>query len=334
MKILYTCDDNYIFIMGISMISLFESNKETSNIEIYLLGERISEQNKKIIRDLAEKYNRQVHLIDSPHIDLDLDYMHFQRWPLSAYIRLFSAEILPDSIDRILYLDCDTIINGDIGTLDSIDISQKLFYGVKDCVSASYKNNIGISISDGYVNAGVLLINLKKLRKVNIKKKTEEFLKKYGGFITYADQDILNGLFHNQIGILSPEYNVMTISTVYNYKEICLLRRPSNYYSEKEIKAAFEDPKIIHFTTNMRIIRPWYRNSNHPYAQLFENYKKLSPWANKPLSEMNFSGKNLLLIGLIEKLPNQLSYSILGFVHAFVRPMCIRFRAKLSKGRK
>ena len=57
MNILYTCDNNYVWIMGISMISLFENNKTIEDLNVYLLGDRISEENKEILQDIALRYS-------------------------------------------------------------------------------------------------------------------------------------------------------------------------------------------------------------------------------------------------------------------------------------
>ena len=55
MNVLYTCDNNYVWLMGISAISLFENNKELDNITVYLLGENISDKNKRILVDIGKK---------------------------------------------------------------------------------------------------------------------------------------------------------------------------------------------------------------------------------------------------------------------------------------
>lgn len=161
-------------------------------LEIYLLGESISESNKKYINDIAQKYNRTLHLIDTPKLKSIPQNISSYRWPLSAYIRLFAGELLPEYVDKVLYIDCDTIVNGKIDELDKIDISNKIFYGVKDCIGGVYKKNIGLEKNDIYINAGVLLVNLNELRKINIGQRIDCFMKKYRVFINYADQDILN----------------------------------------------------------------------------------------------------------------------------------------------
>lgn len=328
MNVLYTCDNNYIWIMGISAISLFENNKHIKNLTIYLLGENISEENKKKILEIGCKYKRNIIITDVPDFDIP-EYLISERWPLSAFTRLFCGILLPADINKILYLDCDTVIAGDIAELDKIELDEKMVFGVKDCIGYPYKMNIGLKSEDPYINAGVLLLNLVELRNVNIKKLITDYMKCYEKFINYADQDILNGALKGRIGILQPKYNVMTIDVVHSFKEIQILRHPSDFYSETEFKEAANKPIIIHYTTNMHVIRPWYTNTDHPLALIFDQYMKLSPWSNRRLTKMVFRSQESKIIGVIEKLPKCVSYRLLGAIHSRIKPFLIQYMGKL-----
>jgi hypothetical protein len=118
----------------------------------------------------------------------------------------------------------------------------------------------------------------------------------------------------------------MTIDVVYTHKEIMKLRRPTNFYSKDEIEQAKKNPLIIHFTTNMRVVRPWFSNSNHPLKDEFLKYMKMSPWENVELREMRFNSKESKIIGIIQKFPKGISYSVLGFIHSEFRPRYIRMK--------
>ena len=329
MNVLCTCDNNYVWLMGISAISMFENNRKLQDLNVYLLGENISNENKQILADIGEKYRRKITVLDVPKIDIP-EALVSARWPLSAFTRLYAGELLPDTIDKVLYLDCDTIIKGNLSELDSWNVSGKVFWGIKDCIGKEYKKNIGIgSDTDGlYVNAGVLLINLQELRKVSIKEILSAYMSQYEKLINYADQDVLNGAFIGAIGVLPPQYDVMTIAATYSYKDIVRLRKPTNYYSEQELAEAIRNPVIIHYTTNMRMIRPWYTNTNHPYADFFKKYMQISPWKDRNLNTMVFTTKEAQIIGVIEKFPNPIAHWLLGFLHSVLKPMVIRLRAR------
>ena len=326
MNVMYTCDNNYVWIMGISVISLFENNKNLSELNVYLLGEKISVENKKILSDIATKYKRNINVIDVPKLDIP-DSLVSARWPLSAFTRLFSGGILPMSIKKILYLDCDTIICGSIADLENVDFGNNVVCGVLDCISGTYKKNIGLSKNDPYINAGVLLLDLDKLREVNIKETIDLYMKKYMKLINYADQDILNGMFVGKIGNLDPKYDVMTIDVAHTFKEICTLRRPTAFYAKEELEHGIKDRRLIHYTTNMRVIRPWFKDSNHPLAFEFIKYMKLSPWKDRELLEVKFNSREAKVIGLINLFPRKMSLKILGVIHTILKPLYIKIKS-------
>jgi len=78
----------------------------------------------------------------------------------------------------------------------------------------------------------------------------------------------------------------MTIDAVHTYEEIQQLRRPTNFYGKEELQKAVKDPAIIHYTTNMLVIRPWFSNTDHPFADVFKKYMGMSTWKNRELKEM------------------------------------------------
>lgn len=327
MKVMYTCDNNYVWLMGISTISLFENNRDIDELKVYLLGENISEENKNELKKIGEKYGREVEVIDVPKLNIPPSLVS-ARWPLSAFTRLFSGVILPDDVDRILYLDCDTIISGDISELENVVFNGNIAMGVKDCISGTYKKNVGLDIDSPYINAGVILFDMDALRKIKINVEIENYMNRYEKLINYADQDILNGMLKGKIGELNPKYDVMTIDVVHTYEEIQQLRRPTNFYCKEELEQAVKNPAIIHYTTNMLVVRPWFTNTDHPFVGEFKKYMDMSEWKNRELKEMVFDSKVAKIISAIMKLPKNIAYNALGLIHAELKPRYIRMRAK------
>lgn len=330
MNILYVSDNNYAWLMGISMISLFENNKHIEKLDVYFFCENVSDENKKIIEGISDRYNRKIFIADMPDMDIP-DNLITDRWPKCVFVRLFADKILPTNLERILYLDCDTIIEGDITSLEHINMSGKMFYGVKDCLSGINKENIGLKKNDIYINTGVLLINLEELRKNDMKAAIESYVHEYRNLINYPDQDTLNGAFNDKIDVLEPQYGVMTLNAAHKYSEVMILRHPTNFYSEDQMNAAVEHPVIVHYTTNMREVRPWFRNSNHPYVAYFRKYMAISPWEDRELIDMHFTSKSDQIIGVLEKFPGKTGTVLLGLIHAYIRPLVVRMKAKFKK---
>lgn len=330
MTVVYTCDNNFVWIMGISMISLFENNRDMVNLNVYLLGDAISEENKDILTNIAAKYERVCYFIDVPNLNIPEELVS-NRWPKSAFTRMFSGELMPKEIHKILYLDCDTIVKGSISELDDFNTKGYAISAVKDCVSRQYKKKINIDKRDSYVNAGVLLMDLDVMRQLDIRHMICSFVDNYSRLISYADQDVLNGIFKGKFGILAPEYNVMTQVSAYTYEQILQYRRPSAYYTIREIEYAQKNPVIIHYTTCMLNIRPWCQNSNHPWALEFDKYQSVSPWKNKSKSLVKFDKMEHKIIRCVLELPDFISYRMIGLLHAIIRPMFIMISARVKK---
>lgn len=328
MNILYTCDNNYVWLMGVSVISLFENNRDVVDITVYLLGENISEENKCILYNISAKYDRKIVVTDVSKLKIP-DSLVSDRWPMSAFTRLYAGDLLPIGVEKVLYLDCDTIIEGSISILENIEMKENIFMGVKDCVAKRYKRNIGISDYGVYLNAGVLLIDLNKLRKIDIKYVIDAYMNTYIRYISFADQDMLNGIFNKKVGVLDSKFNVMTIDVEHSYEEIIKLRKPTNFYTKKELENAIKNPVIIHYTTNMLVVRPWHINTNHPLSKLFVKYKQLSPWRDKSNGVMKFTSKESIIIKTINILPSSISLIILGLIHAEIKPFLKSIKAKI-----
>lgn len=327
MNVLYTCDDNYSWIMGISMISLFENNRSMRELTVYLIGDEIGNENKKILTQISEQYGRAIHIIDAPDLDIP-ETLVSARWPISAFLRLFAGLLLPRVVHKVLYLDCDTIICESIEEIEKYEFSNNVVFGVKDCIGAAYRRNIGLGKDDPYINAGVIYMDLDSIREIDIKREINVYMGAHEKLISYADQDILNGIFKGKIKEMPLRYNVMTIDAVHTYEDVTRLRKPTCYYTKREFDEAVKASVIIHYTTNMLVVRPWFSNANHPLAYMFKKYMDKSPWRGRKLDSMVFQSRESRVISFFNRLPKKISYSILGWIHSELRPRFIRICTK------
>jgi lipopolysaccharide biosynthesis glycosyltransferase len=325
MNIIYSCDNNYSWLAGISMLSLFENNKHIEILDVYIFIDNVEEENCNKLMSISRAYNRRLELINIKDLDIS-EQLYTKRWPKSAYARLYAVKLLPNNIKSALYLDCDTIVLGDLSYFANENFEEHIVYGVKDCISGGYKRNIGLKSNATYINSGIIVLNMEKWRKLDITSIVSGFYEKFGDKSSYADQGFINGAFSNDIGVLDLKYNVITLYYMYSYKEVLTLRHPTNFYDEKEFNNAKSNPVIIHYTTFMRIIRPWFKGSQHPYAKSFDDYLFISPWKNKIKENMVFHTKESSLIQIAHKLPKYISLAILGFSHSTLKPWLIRYK--------
>lgn len=283
MNIVYASDENYVKPLGVSMLSLFENNKEVNDITVYIIENRISECSKKRLYKIAQQYKRSIKFIPFEYLGKDLKVN--VDFPLVAYGRLFLYKL--EDIDKILYLDADTIINGKIEELYETDIQNYEIAGVQDNAAYYLLKKIGMNKKNRYINSGVLLINLKKWREDNIGERFLKFISEKKGKVNHHDQGVLNGVCKDSILILDPKYNVMPEMISMTVKQSNLLYSVHNYYLQEEINNAVQKPVIIHYIEKF-YSRPWKYDCTHPMKDKFLYYLNLTDFSK----EMDKKGIN------------------------------------------
>ena len=283
MNILYSCDNNYIEVMGVSLVSLFENNLSVPDITVYFIDGGIDDANKERLQRLCRQYNRDLRIIEMIDIQKFLNLnIDVKCWALAAYSRLFLSEMLDDSVEKILYIDCDTIINESIEALWDLDLKDNLCAGVQDCISL-FKSAIGFASNEKYYNSGVLLINLKQWRIEGTEKKFANYIKERNGNIEFADQSVANAIMKDRYLEIAPEYNMMSPLFCYPYESMAAMNDYSQYYTKEQIETAVRHPVIVHFTNGIYVGRPWMEKCSHPFTKQYLHYKAISPWAANTL---------------------------------------------------
>lgn len=328
-EIVYGADDTFASAMGISLISLFNSNTDAKEINITILDSGISEPNKNKIENICQQFHRNPpHWVPVTNINDKLSIkIKADRGSLAQFTRLFLGEVYSKNIDRVLYLDCDTIVVSSIKKLWNTDLKDNTIAAVKDAFSKYYRKNIGLASNAVMFNSGMMLINLVNWRNSNVEERLIKFIKAKNGKIQQGDQGVLNAVLSNEVKVLEPEYNLVSLMVMLNYQDIIMYRKPVNFYSESEILYANKNPVIIHYTSGFYVIRPWIRCSNHPRKKEWLQYKQMSPWRNAKLE----NNKTSYYLKLFSMLPSQMLLSIAGFLQVYVRPWKNSIYSKLSK---
>lgn len=282
---MYCADDNYSRHAGISMMSLFEKNRNADEIIVYIVSVNISADNQRKIKSIAASYKREVVFIDFEEYKDRLvlnngDNEH----PISTYARLFVDELLPKAVEKVLYLDCDILINDSLEELWNIDMQGKALGAVQDICYTVFRDETGTEQPYRYFCAGVLLIDMQQWRKENCQKKLTDYVEECKGVLQHHDQTILNGVFGTDYCVLHPKYDVLTPVFLMSYKNLVTYYGcGTDFYSKNEIKESVKNPVIIHYTSS-GIGRPW-ENNKHPLAYLYQDIKNRSPWNDYPMEE-------------------------------------------------
>ena len=211
--IVFSTDDNYIAFLDVAITSLIENASKSYKYRIIVLNTGLDSTNVEMVK----RNERHGFTIDFVDISEDLKFIksnlkNVYHFSLVTYYRLFIASLFPQ-YDKIIYLDCDLVVNGDISELYHTNLDDNILAA---CPEEFVQNTpdfrdyaeyaLGVN-PDRYVNAGVLVINLEAFRKNEIEQKFIRLITEYDFDLLDPDQAYLNYLCFGKIHILPNGWN-------------------------------------------------------------------------------------------------------------------------------
>ena len=286
MNILFSSDDNYARHMGVAIYSLLAHNQDVEKIDIYVVDNHICDDNIQKVREVADGFsNAELHFIPFDDIARQLQLDMPWKISLSSYARLFVGQLLPTHVDRVLYLDCDIIVNENLDLLWNMSLEGKCLGAIQDQVTPNIRKSVGLNADSSYFNAGVLLIDLRRWRELNIDQQCVDFINAHRGRVIHHDQGVVNGIFREHWFRLPLRYNVMTIHYLMNQEQcVKYFHDLTPFYCKEEIDAAKFNPALIHFTPSFTS-RPWQKNCRHPLKSLYNILLQRTPWKGHSCQE-------------------------------------------------
>lgn len=281
MDVLYAANDAYVPHLAASVCSFCENNQQEQAIRFHILSLGINQDNRNRLTQMLQRYRRQVCFYELGNvlerIRFSVDTRGFDE---SVLARLFVGSVLPKEVQRVLYLDCDTIVTDSLHELFQTDLGDCLLGAVGEpTVTKSRRALLGMDSKTVYVNSGVLLFNLALWREKNAEKTVLDFYCSKGGNLTAPDQDAINGALAGKIKELSPRYNYGTIEIYYPYRTLKKISYPVPFVSQECYNAAKSRPAIIHYLGEER---PWREGTTHPFTEEYEKYLAMTPWRGTP----------------------------------------------------
>ena len=328
----YFTSDLYAEPCGVSICSLFENNKCFSEIEVYIVDAGISKENKERVNFLADKYNRSIKYVERPVPESFFGDKRFNIKNLGhTFAHMIVGQIFPNSVDKVLCIDSDMLVLDGLEELWGKDLSGYYVAGVEGAPgSVALEKEMGIDPSHYHINGGLLLLNLKEIRKDDIEKKYFDYIKcvlDSGRFLAAYEEEVINKCCYPRVMLLEPRYNLMTVSLVMGYKDFIAFRGAKNFYTEDGFNEAVKNPAIVHALNNFYVRkRYWEENSDSPYADKYLEYRKLTPWSLLPLINTKRSFKNLIIKEIWHWLPRCVAFKLAAFVRNNIRPLLVKKR--------
>lgn len=278
-------DKNFAIWAGITIKSILLKN---NNVKFYLMYTGVRSGMLKKIKKLIESHNAEVEFVD---MGKRFSNFFVGCWSMAMYFPLALPSVCPNE-DRVLFLDADTLVTGNLDEFYHQDLEGYYLAAVHDYgMIAWMKMGQQIKIDDettitakeyfdsyrkwnseemkSYFNSGMLLMNLKEMRKDNIEEKMLESIRTEK--FAFPDQDCINYACHNKVKIVSPYYNYMVVNEpLWGVMDDQTVASLANFRYEKEA------PLIIHFLT-----KPWIPTSDKvSFKDLFLDVKRQTPWKN------------------------------------------------------
>lgn len=274
MTIVCATDDNFVQHCCVMLVSVLMHN---SDVTIYVLTEGLQPENERIITEEIAAHGGEVHfcVVDPTVIDRfpmppDAELAHISR---ATYYRLLITDLLPQKVVKVLYLDCDIVVNHSLSVLWNTDIKG---YAIGAVVQVGFGHEairLGYPMEHGYFNAGVTLINVDYFRRHDVSRQLMDYIARNYDRIKYHDQDTLNAVLHGQCLHLEARWNMT--SNVYDpdYPLHCDRvggRIVNDYAADKRNALEHKkSPTVLHYASHPK---PWQRNCVHPLYSLYYHY--------------------------------------------------------------
>ena len=233
MDILITVNENFIDIAEEAIFSISYNNKE--HINFYLMYAQIPQPKiDKLRKFIEERCNNSLYPIkfSIPEVTNIPQILDGTFVGIEAYYRIFAPFVLPQELDKILYLDVDLICTGSLKELYDEDLEDNYYIAASDSgVTTKDLIRLDIPTNYTYINNGVTLINLKKIREDFTIQQIIDLIIEQSKDLLYLDQDFMNKNFYKNIKVVSNKYNWLVKTCKYKdmpYKPIILHYAGSN----------------------------------------------------------------------------------------------------------
>ena len=251
--VFYACDENYVNYTHVSIYSLKKNASRDYKYAIHILNCGMDPEKAKECLDLSEDWF-EVTLVDvSAYLESIADKLPVRDYfSITTYYRFFIAELFPE-YPRSIYIDSDTVVQGDVSELFFTDIGESYLAACPDKIVVEVdvfgqyvEQVVGVSRYN-YLQAGVLLLNGDRFRTGYVLDKFIQLLREYD-FRVAQDQDYLNVICKDHVYFLDRRWNTETSCSV---------------------DFPIEKAAIIHY--NMASTKPWH-HPDAPFADIFWQY--------------------------------------------------------------
>ena len=277
MNIALITDENYVVPSGTALASVLQSNPDEL-IDFYIITAYLSDKSVSILQSFIAPHKERATLkiitLDK-NIIADFPMRKGDHVSVATYYRIYFPSIMPLDVNKLLFIDGDILCIDTLREFYDFDVSNYSCMAAHDERNDDSKSfeRLRYSQSDGYFNAGVMLINLSWWRTHNVQQQCLDYIAAEPDACLWHDQDALNHVLHGTVLWADFRYN-FTQGFYFDKSGMCI---DEQYYAD--IDRARKHPCILHFSS---AYKPWHIECNHPLKKQYRDFYKQC--AGKPLA--------------------------------------------------
>ncbi len=261
--IFFTIDDNFTYYLDCAIRSIMDNASREYDYKFYVLYENLPQEHiDTVVAAVTPPFSIEFipmekefsEITNRPENRLRCDF-----FTMTSFFRIFIADMFPQ-YDKGIYIDSDVIVPGDISEMYEIELGDNILGACPDFSIRAVPpfveyvdKAVGTPIEE-YINSGILLMNLKKMRELHFSERFLDLMNTYHFDSVAPDQDYINAMSRGKIVYLDECWDAMPLVNAE--------------------KPPLENPKLIHFNL---FRKPWCYD-DIPYEEYFWKYAKQSPF--------------------------------------------------------
>jgi lipopolysaccharide biosynthesis glycosyltransferase len=284
-------DDNSAKPLAVTIRSVIDHLSPGQRLNVSILDGGLTDASKARLRRSWTAPNVTVQFLQPP-VEQIADLKIENHLNLVTYLRLFMPSLLPESQERVIFLDADLMIQRNIAELWATDLGDAPIAAVNDyftpyldtCVTLGRPSvcdrhpdkchpvpnyrELGLSPNAGYFNAGVMVVNLKKWREMDVLHQAIDLVRRHREHVRYCDQYALNVLFSNKWKPVDFRWNQNSNLAAWKGHE-------ETAFDAELFRLMRDEPWIVHFTW---LVKPWHTGCTHPFTAHFFKVVDRTDW--------------------------------------------------------
>lgn len=262
-------DQQYALPLAVMLRSVVANLDSRRALKVYIVDGGLDEGTRsRISASLPERVA--LHWI-APKRTGFIDLPLWGRMTIATYDKLTIGRWLPESEERVLWLDCDLLALADLWCLWETGQEENVLLATQDMFvptlgarfGVACHNELGIACDAEYFNAGMMLIDVARWRSDDIASRALTYLRRYRRRVYFWDQEALNAILVGKWTKLDPRWNWSP-----RFDRIA--------FNETGFSGAEKSAWIVHFSGSLK---PWHFEARSSLHELYYRYLDSTAWA-------------------------------------------------------